>query len=178
MSDRLHEILGEISILHKQMIETQKIKDATLVLDELQSYESDVAEHYTNLLLQYYFQENELSNLKELLLIGARFDMRFSDVKDAFLKINSNDENVIEFMEESIIFLKDTMLDNALNQMYNYYMNNPKLQSSLEQAVELIKRNRYVCAHCYKYKNKKESQFFLNEDLLESLKRDLPYLLK
>ena len=47
----------------------------------------------------------------------------------------------------------------------------------LEKGVEIIKRNRYICAHCYKNQNTKYSEFFLNKDLLESLKRDLPYLL-
>ena len=44
--------------------------------------------------------------------------------------------------------------------------------------LQIIKRNRYICAHCYKNQNAKYSEFFLNKDLLESLKRDLPYLLK
>jgi hypothetical protein len=56
-------------------------------------------------------------------------------------------------------------------------MSNESLQSALEQAIELIKRNRYVCAYCYD-KQEDYAKFFLNEDLLDSLKRDLPYLLK
>ena len=63
--------------------------------------------------------------------------------------------------------------------MYEYYISNVDFQSALEQAVELIKRNRYVCAFCYKNEKGEEfAKFFLNEDLLESLKRDLPYLVK
>ena len=50
-------------------------------------------------------------------------------------------------------------------------------EDELEQAIELIKRNRYVCAYC-NGKEENYAKFFLNEDLLESLKRDLPYLLK
>ena len=62
--------------------------------------------------------------------------------------------------------------------MFEYYNNNIDLQSGLEQAIELIKRNRYVCAFCYKNNDEEFSKFFLNEDLLESLKRDLPYLIR
>jgi len=177
MSDRLHEIIGEIGEFHQGFVKDGTIKDANLVFEAIEDYDSDVKEHYLNLLLQYYFQENDLKNLKEVLLVGAKFDMRFSDIEEAFLNIKSNDENVIEFMEDNVVFLKDSNLDNSLHKMHNYYKNNPDLQASLEEAIELIKRNRYVCAHCYKTLHKEESQFFLNEDLLESLKRDLPYLL-
>lgn len=177
MSDRLHEIIAEIGSFHNKFVKDGTINKADAVFEAIEQYDSDIQEHYLNLLLQYYFQENDLVNLKEVLLTGAKFDMRFSDVKDAFLNIKSNDENVIEFMNESIVFIKDSNLDNALHQMYTYYKNNPDLQSSLEEAIEVIKRNRYICAHCYKTLHKEESQFFLNEDLLESLKRDLPYLL-
>ena len=103
--------------------------------------------------------------------------MLFNDIKEAFLNIKTNEENVIEFMEESVVFLKDTAIAADLNDMYKYYMNNEDLQVSLEGTVELIKRNRYVCAYCFKNPNAQFSEFFLNEDLLESLKRDLPYLL-
>ena len=177
MSDRLHEIISEISVLHKELIENKKIEDANEVFEYIKDVSSDVKEHYLDLLLQYYFQENDLKNLKELLLVGAKFDMRFFDVKSAFLNIKQSGENVIEFMSDSIIFLKDNDLDENLKQMYNYYINNKDLQVNLEEAIELISRNRYVCANCYKNKDEKYSKLFLNEDLLESLKRDLPYLL-
>ncbi|KAB7887446.1 hypothetical protein [Poseidonibacter ostreae] len=177
MSDRLHEVIAEIGVLHKELIENKKIEDANEVFDYIEDFDSDVKEHYLNLLLQYYFQENDLNNLKEMLLVGAKFDMRFSDIKNAFLNIKTSGENVIEFMEESVVFLKDTELEDELNEMYLYYTQNESLQVDLEEAVELIKRNRYVCAHCYKNDDKCYSKLFLNEDLLESLKRDLPYLL-
>ena len=177
MSDRLHEVIAEIGVLHKELIENKKIEDANEVFDYIEDFDSDVKEHYLNLLLQYYFQENDLNNLKEMLLVGAKFDMRFSDIKNAFLNIKTSGENVIEFMEESVVFLKDTELEDELNEMYLYYTQNESLQVDLEEAVELIKRNRYVCAHCYKIDDKCYSELFLNEDLLESLKRDLPYLL-
>ena len=177
MSDKLHEIIGQVAIIHDTLIQTNKINSAQEVFDFIEDYDSDVKEHYLNLLLQYYFQENDLINLQELLLVGAKFDMRFDDVKEAFLNIKSNDENVIEFMQENVIFVKENIDNVSLIAMYEYYMSNESLQSALEQSIELIKRNRYVCAYCY---NKQEdyAKFFLNEDLLESLKRDLPYLLK
>jgi len=177
MSDRLHEIIAEIGVLHNELIQNKKINDANEVFDYIEDLDSDVKDHYINLLLQYYFQENDLKNLQEVLLVGAKFDMRFEDVKNAFLNIKTSGENVIEFIEESVVFLKDTNLDKFLNEMYLYYINNKSLQVDLEAAVELIKRNRYVCAHCYKNDDKAYSVLFLNEDLLESLKRDLPYLL-
>ena len=178
MSDRLHEIIAEIGSFHNEFLKDGTIKKAEDVFIAIEQKDTDIQEHYLNLLLQYYFQENELVNVKEVLLTGAKFEMRFSDVKEAFLNIKSSDENVIEFMNESIVFIKDSNLDSALHQMYTYYKNNKDLQVNLEEAIEVIKRNRYVCAHCYKTLHKEESQFFLNEDLLESLKRDLPYLLK
>ncbi len=177
MSDRLHEIMAEISVLHKELIISKKIENANEVFEFIEASSSDVQEHYLNLLLQYYFQENDLKNLKEVLLVGARFDMRFADVKNAFLNIKRSGENVIEFMEESIVFLKDTDLEDNLSEMYEYYIQNKALQVDLEQALELIKRNRYICAYCYKNGDKAYSKLFLNENLLESLKRDLPYLL-
>ncbi|WP_121628782.1 hypothetical protein [Poseidonibacter antarcticus] len=177
MSDRLHEIIAEIGVLHKELIDNNKIKDANEVFEYIEDLPSDIREHYLDLLLQYYFQENDLKNLKELLLVGAKFDMRFSDVKSAFLNIKQSGENVIEFMSDSIVFLKDNDLDENLNEMYNYYINNEDLQVNLEESIELIKRNRYVCAFCYQNEDKSYSKFFLNKNLLESLKRDLPYLL-
>ncbi|WP_368030715.1 hypothetical protein [Arcobacter sp. s6] len=178
MGDRIHEIIGEIGIIHNTLIETNKILEAQEVFEFIEDYDTDVQEHYLNLLLQYYFQKNDLKNLKEVLLVGAKFDMRFDDVKEAFLNIKSNEENVIEFMQENIIFVKEEIKAEYLNSMFEYYNNSIELQSALEQAVELIKRNRYVCAFCYKNIDERFAKFFLNEDLLESLKRDLPYLVK
>ena len=177
MSDRLHEIIGEIGVLHNQLLENKKIEDSKEVLEVIKKYDIDVQKHYLNLLLQYYFQKNDLKNLQELLLVGAKFDMRFDDVTESFLNIKSNEENVIEFMDENVVFVKENIDNNSLLSMYEYYMSNESLQSALEQAIELIKRNRYVCAYC-NGKEENYAKFFLNEDLLESLKRDLPYLLK
>ena len=177
MSDRLHEIIGQIAVIHNELIDTNKISDANEVFEFIDKYDMDVQEHYLNLLLQYYFQQNDLKNLQELLLVGAKFDMRFDDVKEAFLNIKSSDENVIEFMEESVVFIKESNLGDSLNEIYKYYNSNENLQTFLNSVLELIKRNRYVCAYCYNNKDKEYSKFFINEDLLESLKRDLPYLL-
>lgn len=177
MSDRLHEIMGEIGVIHRELTESGKIDDANEVFDFIEDFDDDVKEHYLNLLLQYYFQHNDLKNVKELLLVGAKFDMRFSDVKDAFSNIKNNNENVIEFMEDSVVFVKDKVLEEPLFEMYEYYNQNEDLQVYLEQALELIKRNRYVCAFCYNHPTYPFSEFFINEDLLESIKRDLPYLI-
>jgi prolyl oligopeptidase PreP (S9A serine peptidase family) len=178
MGDRIHEIIGEIGIIHNTLIETNKISEAEEVFKFIEDYDTDVQEHYLNLLLQYYFQKNDLINLKEVLLVGAKFDMRFDDVKEAFLNIKSDKESVIEFMQENVVFVKEEIKAEFLKSMYEYYISNVDLQTALEQAVELIKRNRYVCAFCYKNIEEEFSQFFLNKDLLESLKRDLPYLIK
>ncbi len=178
MSDRLHEIIGEIGVLHSTLIDNGKINDANEVFEFIEDYDVDVKEHYLNLLLQYYFQKNDLDNLKELLLVGAKFDIRFEDIKEAFLNIKSEKDNVIEFMEDSVVFIKDNTLDENLDLMYEYYISNPQLNEYLNSTIELIKKNRYVCAFCYKNPQKRYAEFFLNSDLLESLKRDLPYLLK
>lgn len=178
MGDRIHEIIGEIGIIHNTLIETNEISEAEKVFEFIENYDTDVQEHYLNLLLQYYFQKNDLKNLKEILLVGAKFDMRFDDVKEAFLNIKSNDENVIEFMQENVVFVKEEIKAEYLIAMLEYYNSNVDLQSALEQAVELIKRNRYICSFCYKNIGEEFAKFFLNEDLLESLKRDLPYLIR
>ena len=178
MGDRIHEIIGEIGIIHNTLIETNKILEAEEVFEFIEDYDTDVQEHYLNLLLQYYFQKNDLKNLKELLLVGAKFDIRFEDVKEAFLNIKSEDENVIEFMEDAVVFIKEKINEKDLKDIYTYYMNNVSFQESLNYSINLIKKNRYVCVYCFHNLQSVYGQFFLNEDLLESLKRDLPYLLK
>lgn len=178
MSDRLHEIIGEIGVLHNQLLENRKIENAIEVLEIVKNYEIDVQKHYLNLLLQYYFQQNDLKNLKELLLVGAKFDIRFEDVKEAFINIKSDNENVIEFLEDAVIFIKEKINENDLKEIYDYYMTNLQLQDILKDTVELIKKNRYVCVYCFNNSNTLYGKFFLNEDLLISLKRDLPYLFK
>lgn len=178
MSDRLHEIIAEIAILHTQLLENGKIEDSTKVLEEIKNYEQDTQKHYLNLLLQYYFQKNDLKNLKKLLLVGAKFDIRFEDVKEAFLNIKSEEENVIEFLEDAVIFIKEKVNENDLKVIYDYYTSNPDLQKSLINTVGLIKKNRYVCVYCFNNPDTLYGKFFLNEDLLISLKRDLPYLFK
>ena len=178
MSQRLHEIIAQIAILHKELIENNKIDNVNEVLSFIKNYEKDIKEHYLNLLLQYYFQKNDLENLKVLLLLGAKFDMRFEDVKEAFLNTKNEQQSVIEFLEDNVLFLKDTNIGIFLKEMYDFYQNNKLYQNKLEKSIELIKRNRYVCITCYKNLENEYAKFFLNEDLLQSLKKDLPYLLK
>ena len=99
-------------------------------------------------------------------------------MKEAFLNIKSKDENVIEFMEDAVVFIKEKIDEEDLKDIYNYYRNNNQLQNVLNSTIELIKKNRYVCVYCFHNLESVYGKFFLNEDLLESLKRDLPYLLK
>ena len=66
MGDRIHEIIGEIGIIHNTLTETNKILEAEEVFEFIEDYDTDVQEHYLNLLLQYYFQKNDLKNLKEV----------------------------------------------------------------------------------------------------------------
>ncbi len=178
MKDRLHEIIAHVAVMHNTLIQTNKINNAKEVFEYIKDYENDIKEHYINLLLQYYFQKNDLKNLQELLLIGAKFDMRFDDICEAFLNIKNNDKNVIDFMQDSVVFVKQSIDEKLLLSMYEYYTNNKNLQEFLTYPVEIIKKNRYVCAYCYGKQDEKYAKFFLNEDLLDSLKRDLPYLLK
>lgn len=178
MNDRLHEIIAQIGIIHKTLLENKQIEDLEYVIDYIENHENDIKEHYFVLLLQYYFQQNSIENFKELLLLGYKFELRMDDIKEAFLNIKSNDENVIELLEDNVVFFKDTNYEKPLKTMYEYYINNKKLQVNLEQSIEFIKRNRYVCAYAYKNKNFEFARFFLNEDLLKSLQSDLPYLLK
>ena len=147
MSDRLHEIMGQIGILHNQLLENKKIKNAKEVLEFIKDYDMDIQKHYLNLLLQHYFQQNDLKNLKELLLVGAKFDIRFEDVKEAFLNIK--EESVIEFMEDTVIFIKEKINENDLIDIYDYYKNNIQLQKELNASLEIIKKNRYVCVYCF-----------------------------
>ncbi|XPV69520.1 MAG: hypothetical protein ACNI25_02870 [Halarcobacter sp.] len=179
MNDRLHEILAEVGVIHKTLINDGKIEDIEYVLEYIETYDDDIKSHYLTLLLQYYFQQNSIDNVKELLLLGYKFDMRMEDIKEAFIHITTNKENVIQLLEDNVVFFKDTNYEEPLKVMYEYYMNGDEdLKVILEETVELIKRNRYVCAYAYKNRNFEFAEFFLNEDLLESLQRDLPYLLK
>ncbi|XOB61383.1 hypothetical protein ACMC56_12310 [Campylobacterota bacterium DY0563] len=179
MNDRLHEILAQVSMIHKTLLDDDKIEDVDYVLEYIENFEDDVKDHYLKLLLQYYFQKNSILNFKEILLLGYKFDLRMDDIKHAFLNIKSNDENVIEFLEDNVVFFKDTNYEEPLKAIYEYYNNSDEdLKVALEQSLELLRRNRYICGFAYKNRAEEFAQFFINEDLLESLKRDLPYLLK
>jgi len=177
MKDRLHEVIAQIGVIHNELINNNTIFDLEEVYEKLNTCEEDVKEHYLGLLMQYYFQNNSLDNLQTLLLEGFKFDLRFEDIKEAFVHITNN-ESVIDFFNDQVVLLKDTVVDEYLIEMYDYYMKNEKLQEHLNPSLLLLQNNRYICAFCYKHKDENYSSLFLNVDLLESLKRDLPYLLK
>ncbi len=162
MNDRLHEIIAEVGgVIHKTLIEDKKIDDVEYVLDYIESFDDDVKEHYLTLLLQYYFQNNSIVNFKEILVLGYKFDLRMDDIKEAFFKIKTNDENVIELLEDNVVFFKDTSYEDSLQAMYEYYVNaSSELKVILEETIELIKRNRYVCAYCYKNSEQDFARFF------------------
>ncbi len=179
LSDRLHEIIAQIGVIHRALLENNKISDVSYVLEYIKEYDTDIKEHYLKLLLQYYFQQNSIDNFKKILLLGYKFDLRVDDIKEAFINIKSNKENVIEFLEENVVFFKDSDFEEPLKIMYRYYQNvDDDLKAALEETLEIIKKNRYICAYAFKNQEKDFARFFLNEDLLESLKRDLAYLLK
>lgn len=177
MNDRLHEIIAQCSVIHETNISAGIINDLDAIENKLSDIDSDLKEHYLKLLLQYYFQNNNLEGVQGLLVQGFKFEMRFDDVKEAFIHIKNQEENVIDFFEDNIVMLKDVIQDEDLKEMHDYYNDNINIQTHLDEPLELIKRNRYVCAHAYKSKNEFE-KFFINEDLLDSLQRDMPFLLK
>jgi hypothetical protein len=177
MNDRLHEIIAQCAVLHEEHLSKGIIYDLYAIECGIQKLPEDVQNHYLTLLMQYYFQKNYLKGLKKLLLQGFKFDLRFEDIKEAFLNIKEHENNVIEFFDDSVVMLKDVMDDAYLVAMYEYFQEHEDYQHYLEPALELIKRNRYVCAHAYKSKLDCKD-FFINEDLLVALKEDLPYLFK
>jgi len=177
MNDRLHEIIAQCAVIHDTNIKENIINDLDAIEDKLLNVDADIKEHYFVLLLQYFFQNNNVECSLKLLLKGVKFQMRFQDIKEAFVHITSGKENVIEFFEDNVVMLKDTIKDEELTSMYTYYIENEQNQVNLEQALVLIKKNRYVCAHVYKSTSEALS-YFLNSDLLASLERDMPYLLK
>lgn len=176
MSERLHEIIAEVAMLHSNFENNNILHDLEQIEEKLETVENDVKEHYYKLLMQYYFQTNDLKNLQKLLLEGIKFDMRFEDIKEAFIHIK--DENsVIEFLEENVVFLKDEILEEYLKQMYEYYHAHPELQIFLNDSLELIKKNRYVCAKAFK-SELEYCKFFINRELLNSLQNDMPFLFR
>ena len=176
MNDRLHEIIAQCAVIHNTNIQDGIIKDLDEVEDRLNGIDSDVKEHYLTLLMQYYFQQNYRKGLEKLLLQGYKFELRFEDIKEAFLHITKDKECVIEFFEDHVVMLKDVVQDEDLKAMYDFYQSSP-LKDRLDESLVFIKKNRYVCAKAHKIQTV-YSNFFVNEDLLELLQRDLPYLLK
>ncbi len=177
MNDRLHEIIAQCAVIHETNIKEGIIDNLDAIEEKLESTDDDTKEHYLKLLMQYYFQQNNLEGLQGLLLQGFKFDMRFEDIKEAFIHIKEDEENVIEFFEDNVVMLKDVIEEEQFQDMYNYFHSHENYQHYLEDALELIKRNRYVCAQAYKSKTD-YAKFFLNDDLLDSLLNDLPYLFK
>jgi len=176
MSDRLHEIIAQCAVIHNTNIESGIIYNLGEIEKKLEDIDDDVTEHYLKLLMQYYFQNNNLVGLQKLLLQGYQFDLRFEDIKEAFFHIK-NKESVIEFFEDSVVMLKDTINDSDLKDIYDFYIKNEELQEALDFSLMLIKKNRYVCAKAFKCEHE-FAKFFVNEDLLASIQRDMPYLLK
>lgn len=177
MKDRLHEIMAQCVVILEENISTGIIDNLYAIEEKLSNVDSDVKEHYLMLLLQYYFQKNNLENVQKLLLQGFKFEMRFSDIKEAFIHIKEDEDNVIEFFEDNVVMLRDIIQDEDLIDIYEYYHRNKKYQRYLEEPLALIRKNRYVCVHAYKH-TIYCSDFFLNKDLLESLMRDMPFLFK
>ncbi|WP_375723443.1 hypothetical protein LXN10_13105 [Arcobacter sp. KX21116] len=177
MDDRLHEIIAQCAIIHETNINENIIDDLEKIEENLSEGDSDVKDHYLSLLMQYYFQNNKVEQLKQLLLEGYKFDMRFLDIVEAFCHLKDDEDNVIEFFEDNVVMLKDSITDNDLKKMYEYYQSNLEYKNFIDESLNLIKKNRYVCAQAYKSKEE-FAKFFLNEDLLESLKRDMPFILK
>lgn len=177
MSERLHEIIAKCAVIHEVNIQENIIDDLEKIEEKLEDIDDDVKEHYLMLLMQYYFQNNKLEQLKGLLLQGFKFDMRFSDVVEAFCHLKDDEDNVIEFLEDNVVMLKDSITDDDLLRMFEYYNANLEYKNFIDEPLNLIKKNRYVCAHAYKSKEE-FAKFFINEDLLQSLERDMPFLLK
>lgn len=176
MSERLHEIIAEVAMLHTHFENENILHNLEKIQEKLENVPSDVSEHYYKLLMQYYFQTNDLENLQQLLLEGIKFDMRFEDIKEAFLHI-TDENSVIEFFEENVVFLKDEISEEYLKQMYEYYLENEALQPFLNDSLELIKKNRYVCAKAFK-SQLEYCKFFINKELLVSLQNDMPFLFR
>jgi len=177
MNDRLHEIIAKCAVIHETNINENIIFDLDKIEEKLEDVDSDIKEHYLTLLMQFYFQQNSVEQLKSLLLQGFKFEMRFSDIVEAFLHLKDDEENVIEFLEDNVVMLKDAVTDANLKDIYNYYCAHPEYKNFIDEPLELIKKNRYVCAHAYK-SQEQITKFFINEDLLHSLKNDMPFLLK
>lgn len=179
-NDRLHEIMGEVGVLHNHVLQKGLLDNVDYLQDyvEERDYDSDVKEHYYKMLLQHYFSLNDLENCQKLLLQGIKFDMKFEDVKDAFCNIKDDSKNVIEFFDENVVFLKDNSIAKPLKEIHDYYKSNPQLQEFLEQPLNLLRKNRYVCSFAYNYRDLGFTELFIDEEILSSLKKDLPHLFK
>lgn len=177
MKQTAEEIIAKVAIVHKQLVESDKINDIENVFETIKEFHHEEQEYYLSYLFQYYFHNNDVKNLERILAVGIKYEVKFYDIAQAFVHIKKEGESVIELLEESILFIKDTNLEDELQSMYDYYMANESLRTILDDSLTIIKENRYVCVHCYKYSMAEYSQFFLDKELLDSIKNDMPYLL-
>ena len=179
MSDMLNKLILDINTIHEHLLKNEQIDNLNYILNFVDDYDSEVKEQYLKLLLRFYFQNNQIQNLKELYSLGYRFDLRIEDIKSALLNISSNDENVIEFLQDDVLFSKYKNYRKSLEEIYSFYVNaNSKQKENLEFSINLLRKNIYICAYSYKNKNHDFAYFFLDESLLSTLKDDLPFLFK
>lgn len=178
MNERLHEIIVEISQIHKEILKQGLQSSVAQVEAFIKKRDADIKEHYLNLLMQYYFQNNDLKNLKELLLKGCRFSLRFNDIKEAFL--HTQDEgSVITFLDDNVVHLKDSVEAKDLQVMHKYFLEqDQEIQTYLLPSIELIRKNRMVCILTAHYQHEPWAVFFFHKELYESIERDTPHLLK
>ena len=179
MSIGLSKLILDLNKIHKVLLIENKIDDLDYVFDYIKDYDYEVREQYLNILIKYYFQNNQVENFKELTSLGYKFDLKMDDIKLAFLSINDNEENVIQLYESDVVFFKDTNYSVPLRIIYDHYQNSDNNKKEiLEETVSLLRKNQYISAFSYKNKELDFGKFFLDEDVISLLKKDLPFLLK
>ena len=179
MSNKLNKMIIDINNIHEHLLKNNQIDNLNYILDYMDDYDYEVKEQYLKLLLRYYFQNNQVNNLKELYSLGYRFDLQIEDIKSALLNISSKDENVIEFLQDEVLFTKYKNYKTSLREIYSYYLSaNNKQKENIEFSINLLRKNIYICAYSYKNKSYDFAYFFLDQSLLSSLKEDLPFLFK
>lgn len=179
MSIGLNKLILDINKIHKTLLIDKKIDNLDYVLEFIKDYDYEVREQYLNILIKYYFQQNQVKNFKELLTLGYSFDLTMEDIKLAFLNIKDNEENVIELYESNVVFFKDTNYSVPLRIIYDHYQNvDDDKKKVLDSTVNLLRKNQYISAFSYRNKNLDFGNFFLDEDIVALLKEDFPFLLK
>lgn len=179
MSVGLNNLILNINKIHKTLLHKEKIHNLDYVIDFIKDYNYEVKEQYLSILLKYYFQNNQVKNLKELSSLGYKFELTMDDIKSAFLNITSDEENVIQVYQSDIVFLKDRNYSIPLKIIYDCYQNSDdEKKMLLDKTIDLLKKNQYICAYSYKNKNLDFGKFFLDDELVTLLKEELPFLLK